>query len=126
MDNVLIEKLLLDGQFDAAFDVYENGSFSRSYAELTFGFEGIGGAIPAHTEVTGESESGSVVKGMLLQPAKMGAKVVRILYHNADNVGSCFVGGNPHPVVDGCKSLDKELTVGDTVARPSPSHNHAL
>jgi hypothetical protein len=95
---------LLEGKFEAAEQVYDKGTFSRSFAQVSFGEVGLVEEIEAHTAVTGTSDSGSDVTGMLLEHAKKGAKSARILYHNADNVGKCFVGGNPQPIVDGCKS----------------------
>lgn len=34
-----------------------------------------------------------------------GDKAVRVLYQNPENLGTCFVGGNPDPKFDGCKSV---------------------
>lgn len=104
-DSKLINRLVSAGQFDVATDVYEKGSYSRSFAELTFGFQGLPGDIGPHVGVVGTSDSGSEIEGMILERGKFGAKVVRILYHNGDNPGSCFVGGNPDAETDGCKFL---------------------
>lgn len=104
-DNALIEKLLLGGQVEEAQQVFEKGAFSRSYAELTFGLEGLPGDVKAHSSVKGAADSGEVIMGMMLDHGKLGDKVVRVLYENADNLGFCNVGGNPEPITSGCKSL---------------------
>jgi hypothetical protein len=103
MDNALIEKLLKGGEVSEALNVYLMGAFSRSYAVISFGSEGLPNDIPDHSLVTGTSTSGGVIKGMTLEPSKLGAKSVRIFYQNPDNHRPCYVGGNPTPTLDGCK-----------------------
>lgn len=104
MDNVLIESLLSQDRLDEAKQVYIRGAFSRSYADLQFGFEGLPANIEAHSPVTVERKDGTGValKGMLLEPGKRGEKMVRILYKQNENENQCYVGGHPDPVLDGC------------------------
>jgi hypothetical protein len=104
-DNDLIERLLLAGQFDEAHRVFEVGAFSRPYAQLSLGSQGLPEGISIHSSVTGASESGEVIKGSMFENGKRGGHVVRILYQNEDILSSCFVGGNPVPVTDGCKII---------------------
>jgi len=104
-DLKLIMELFEQAKHIKAKDVYNLGAFSRTYATLNFGFEGLPEDIAAHSPVTVASKDGeTMLAGMLLEKGKFGDKSVRILYDNVDNVEKCYVGGHPDPVVDGCKS----------------------
>jgi hypothetical protein len=93
---------LKEENLEAAKRVYEVGAFSRSYAELSLGFEGLPGDIDGHTTVTGLSESGVAITGISLDNSKLGAKTIRVEYNNLDNPVPCYVGGHPEPDTDGC------------------------
>jgi hypothetical protein len=105
-DVALIDTLLRGAQLEEAKHVYQQGAFSRSFALLNFGFQGLPGDFQPHSPVTGASDSGEMIKGMMLEHGKQGDKVVRILYNNG-NPHSCYVGANTDPVVDGCKLLQR-------------------
>lgn len=82
--------------------IYEVGAFSRSFAELSLGFEGLPGDVNGHTIVSGMTEAGEVITGMSLDNAPLGSKTIRVQYHNQDNIAPCYVGGNPEPQTEGC------------------------
>jgi hypothetical protein len=113
-DNALIEKLLADGKFEEATLVYENGSFSRSYALLHLKNKGLPGVVDAHSLATGVTVNSEAVTGTVLEPGKHGDKAIRVLYHNSDGVGSCFVGGNPDPTLNGCKYAKQQNPIFHT------------
>ena len=98
-----IASLLADGDLENAKKVYELGAHSRSYAELSLGFEGLPGDIGPHSIASGISVSGQAITGVGIDEAKLGAKTVKIQYHNDDNPVKCLVGGNPDPVTEGCR-----------------------
>lgn len=101
----LILELFEQAKEIKAKEVYNLGAFSRTYATLHFGFQGLPEEIAAHSPVTVASTDGeTMLAGMVLEKGKFGAKSVRILYDNVDNPEKCYVGGHPDPVVEGCKS----------------------
>jgi hypothetical protein len=101
----LVDTLLDEGKFEDAKHVYQNGAFSRNYAKLTFGFQGLPANMNFKTPLTGENDVGQSIKGWLMNTAKLGDKEVLVLYANDDNEVQCVVGGNPAPDYDGCKLL---------------------
>jgi hypothetical protein len=103
-DVALIEKLLAEENFKEASKVYEYGAYSRNYAQLQFPVRGLPGTVEPHTSVKGLTESGDKITGTLIDIGNKGDKTVRVLYQNANDLGTCFVGGNPEPKLDGCKS----------------------
>lgn len=99
---VQIEDLLATGDLESAKKVYELGAHSRSYAELSLGFEGLPGDVGPHTIVSGVSVSGEPITGVGIDEGKLGAKTLKVRYHNDENSVQCFVGGNPEPITEGC------------------------
>jgi hypothetical protein len=98
--------LLLSKQTDTTFsqaqDIYEEGSFSKSIAAITLD-TGALSIILSGTVVTSTSD-GSIVVGTVKDSVAQGTKAMSIQYQVLDNGGStCNVGGNPTPVLDGCK-----------------------
>jgi hypothetical protein len=91
-----------EADLEKAKRVYEVGAFSRSFAELSLGFEGLPGDIDGHTIVTGLSESGATITGISVDDSKLGSKTIRVEYNNLDNPVQCYVGGHPEPETDGC------------------------
>jgi hypothetical protein len=102
-DNELIEKLLSDGNFDEAGSVYEKGAFSRSNALLHFHGATLPGDIKANSLVTGTAINGESVTGTIIEPKSRGTKSVHVFYESNLGLGSCYVGGSPEPVLEGCK-----------------------
>jgi hypothetical protein len=91
-----------DTTFTQAFDIYEEGSFSKSYAEIQLD-AGAPSKIDASTVVTVTTD-GLIVVGTVMDDVPAGAKAVSIQYKVTEEGGStCNVGGNPSPVLDGCK-----------------------
>lgn len=86
--------------------VYEEGAYSKSYAEVTLS-TGLSGAIQEGIEIIGESADGGEVRGKVLESAETGATKIRIQYATTDIQASyvnCQVGaleelGN----IEGCK-----------------------
>lgn len=110
LDVDLLSKLLSEAKLEEAKRLYQQGAFSRSYAELELGFGGLPGDIHGHSTVTGKTDGGEVINGVIMDHGIMGAKTVRIAYDNLDNPAPCYVGGHPEPVFDGCFGLAGELT----------------
>ena len=99
----LIADLFDQAKHIIAKDVYNRGAFSRTYATLDFGDDGLPSEMDAQSPVTVASEDGQTMyTGTLLENAASGVKSIRVLYSN-DNPKQCFVGAHPEPVVDGCK-----------------------
>jgi len=100
----LIAALFEEAKHIKAKEVYQSGAFSRTFAKLSFGFQGLPEDIKAHSPVTVASIDGeTMLNGLLLEHAKFGDKHVRILYDNVDNAEKCYVGSHPEPVTAGCK-----------------------
>jgi hypothetical protein len=91
-----------DATFTQAFDIYKEGSFSRSYAEIQLD-AGAPSKIDADTVVTVTTDD-SIVVGTVMDDVPAGAQAVSIQYQVTEQGGStCNVGGNPTPILDGCK-----------------------
>jgi hypothetical protein len=104
-DLAAMEALLNKGtnlSFDQAFEIYMEGSFSKSYARIKLD----GGAtskIDANTVVSVTTDD-LVVVGTVMDDVPEGVQSVRIKYKVTEQGGStCNVGGNPSPILDGCK-----------------------
>ena len=109
MDQQAIEAQLAAGTDEGmanALRIYSEGAFSKSFAEVTLS-EALGSAVPKGTEVSGTNTNGDEIRGVTLDEAEAGDKIVRVQYATtgvqATYVG-CQVGGNPDPKYDGCKS----------------------
>ena len=91
-----------DTTFTQAFDIYEEGSFSKSYAEIQLD-AGAPSKIDANTIVT-VTTNGLIVVGTVMVDVPAGTQAVSIQYKVTEQGGStCNVGGNPVPILDGCK-----------------------
>jgi hypothetical protein len=109
-DNELIEKLLSEGKFDEASFVYEKGAFSRSNALIHFHGATLPGDIKANTKVTGTAINGDSITGTIFEARSRGKNSVHVFYESPSGLGSCFVGGSPEPVVEGCKFNNDNYT----------------
>jgi hypothetical protein len=93
-----------DTTFTQALDIYEEGSFSKTFAEIQLD-SGALSKIDAGTVVT-VTIDGSTVIGTVMDDVPAGTKAVSIQYKVSEQGGyNCNVGGNPSPVLDGCKLL---------------------
>ena len=105
-DFVAIEVLLskgTDATFAQAFDIYEEGSFSKSYAKIQLD-AGAPSKIDANTVVSVTKDDDSIVVGTVMDDVLEGTQAVSIKYKVTEQGGStCNVGGNPSPILDGCK-----------------------
>jgi hypothetical protein len=105
-DFATIEVLLNKGTeatFSQAFDIYGEGSFSKSYAEIQLN-AGAPSKIDANTVVTVTRDDDSIVVGTVMDDVPKGTQAVSIQYQVTKEGGStCNVGGNPSPILDGCK-----------------------
>jgi hypothetical protein len=91
-----------DTTFTQAFDIYEEGSFSKSYAEIQLN-AGAPSKIDANTVVTVTTD-GLIVVGTVMDDVPAGVQAVSIQYKVSEQGGStCNVGGHPTPILDGCK-----------------------
>jgi hypothetical protein len=91
-----------DTTFTQAFNIYEDGSFSKSYAEIQLD-AGAPSKIDANTVVTVTTD-GLIVIGTVMDDVPANAQAVSIQYQVTDQGGStCNVGGHPTPILDGCK-----------------------
>jgi hypothetical protein len=94
---------------DQAKSIYELGSFCQSYAELTLSSP-LAEDIPVGLSVTGTPTSTTeLVEGMVLHSIPAGSTTLSVRYLSAtaagNNLDVCSVGGNPVPLLDGCKLL---------------------
>jgi hypothetical protein len=104
LDQQLIESLLSEERLEDAMEVYKQGSFSRSYAELHV--QTLANDIPGHSLVTGKTVNGEPVQGITMIDGKKGDSKLKILYETSGDQQhhvNCQVGGNPEPHLDGCK-----------------------
>jgi hypothetical protein len=91
--------------FQQARDIYEDGSFSKSFAVIQLDVEAES-KIDAKTVVTATLENDSIVVGTVMKDVPKGTKEVRIQYKVTEEGGStCNVGGNPTPILTGCKFI---------------------
>jgi hypothetical protein len=92
-----------DTTFTQAFDIYEGGSFSKSYAEIQLDVGALL-KIDANTVVTAVTTDNSIVVGTVMDDVPAGTQAVSIQYRVTKQGGStCNVGGHPTPILDGCK-----------------------
>jgi hypothetical protein len=67
-----------------------------------------GKGLPGHVDANSQViTTNRTTTGTILKAGKQGDKSISILYQNSTSLGSCFVGGNPEPIIDGCKSKHK-------------------
>jgi hypothetical protein len=91
-----------DVTFDLAFDIYEQGSFSKSFAKIKLD-TGATSKIDANTVVTVTTDD-VIVVGTIIDDVPEGVQEVKIRYKVGEEGGStCNVGGNSSPILDGCK-----------------------
>jgi hypothetical protein len=91
-----------DTTFTQAQDIYEEGSFSKTFAEIQLD-DAAPSKIDAGTVVT-VTIDGMTVIGTIMDDVAAGTKAVSIQYKVSEQGGyNCNVGGNPTPVLDGCK-----------------------
>jgi hypothetical protein len=100
-------EVLLDTGTEATFkqarNIYEDGSFSKTFAEIQLD-SGAPSKIDANTVVTVTRSNGSIVVGTVMNDVPEGTQAVSIQYKVTEEGGStCNVGGNPSPILDGCK-----------------------
>lgn len=87
-----------------ALNIYKMGGFSKSYAEVTLE-TALTSTLPKGTEVVGTNTNGDEIRGMILDEAESGDKIVRVQYATTgiqETYVGCQVGGNPEPVFTGC------------------------
>ena len=90
---------------DAALRVYQEGAFSKSYAEITL-TEPLKIDVGAGVTVTGKNADGMEVMGKTTDPFKTGDTIILVQYHAGTvqaTYTDCHVGGNPDPNTKGCK-----------------------
>jgi hypothetical protein len=105
-DLAAMEVLLKTGTeatFKQARNIYEDGSFSKSIADIQLD-TGAPSKIDAGTVVTVTLSDASIVVGTVRNDVSEGTQAVSIQYQVGEEGGStCNVGGNPSPILDGCK-----------------------
>jgi hypothetical protein len=105
-DLAAMEDLLKSGaeaSFKQARNIYEDGSFSKSIADIQLD-TGAPSKIDADTVVTITRSDDSIVVGTVVDDVPEGTTAVSIKYKVGEEGGStCNVGGNPTPILDGCK-----------------------
>ncbi len=108
-DLAAMEVLLKKGTettFTQALDIYEEGSFSKSYAEIQLD-SGAPSKIDADTVVT-VTMGDLIVVGTVMEDVPEGTQAISIQYKVNEQGGyNCNVGGNPSPILDGCKFNNK-------------------
>lgn len=93
-----------------AYEVFLNGAFSASYAELTItddeSFSDL--VVPLGTPIVGVTASGSTIMGMANIQKNAGTTSLEMRYPSDS---SCNVGGNPSPITTGCLSPSGSITI---------------
>lgn len=108
MDQRAMETQLLratNTSFGHAWNLYTRGAFSKSYAELTL-VQPLAVDVPKGTQVVGLAVNEGEALGWTMKDAMAGESVVVVQYYVSplqESMNECHVGGNPDPVVDGCK-----------------------
>jgi hypothetical protein len=92
-----MEEQLAFGTTDSyalAQKIYEEGAYSKSYAEVTLS-TGLSGAVQAGAEIIGKDADGGEVRGNALDSATKGATTLKVQYATTDIQASyvnCQVG----------------------------------
>lgn len=108
LDQQAIEAQLAAGTDEGkanARSIYTQGAFSKSYAEIVLDTP-LANTLSKGVEVVGASADGTEIRGAVLDEAVSGDKIVRVQYSTSgvqESYVGCQVGGNPDPVLDGCK-----------------------
>lgn len=92
--------------FAVAKSVYEDGAFSKSYAEITLGGNGLPYDIEKGAKFSGPATVSGTTTGAAIKAYNMGDKVIQVQYTTSEKQSTyvnCQVGGNPDPNLDGCK-----------------------
>lgn len=90
---------------DNALKIYTEGAFSKSYAEIALD-TALANTLSKGVEVVGVNAAGDEIRGAVLDEADVGDRIVRVQYATTgvqETYVGCQVGGNPDPVLDGCK-----------------------
>lgn len=93
-----------DESFQVARDIYTNGGYSKSVAEVTLTTP-LRNRVKIGTSVTGKNSEGKLVVGELLDDYKKGDSTIGVRYKTTDiqeSYVSCQVGGLSKPKLDGC------------------------
>lgn len=108
-DQEKLEELLnlkTDASFADAKRVYQEGSFSKSFAEVTItSAGGLPFDIAKGTSFSGTTVDGGKTSGGAIQAYKAGDTKIQIQYKTGDTqsgYSNCQVGGNPDPNTAGC------------------------
>lgn len=117
LDQQAIESQLATGTeegFAAALRIYQEGAFSKSYAEVKLD-TALTMDLPAGTEIVGSNSNDDEIRGTLLDEAEAGDVMVRVQYSTTGVQASyvtCQVGANPDPVFDGCLKPTGSIRIG--------------
>lgn len=86
-----------DAAFQQARDIYREGSFSKSRAEITLD-PATTKPILADTVISGTNEDGAIVAGTVVDEVAAGGTSITIQYKtNLDGGSTCNVGGSKSP-----------------------------
>eukprot|EP00978_Attheya_sp_CCMP212_P024300 scaffold76138_cov53-Attheya_sp.AAC.1 len=124
LDQAAIELALSDGtdqSFQVAREIYEQGGFSKSFAQVLLS-QPLATPISKGTQITGLGQNGQVVVGKAIDAFLAGSRVIRIQYKTSDiqsnyvncQVGAVFqrdlVGGS----MDGCFAAGGSISIEGT------------
>jgi hypothetical protein len=117
LDQFVIQEQLAfysDEGVEAARRVYQEGGYSKSYAEVKLS-SATTADIAKDEAITGVDDAGAEVTGKAYADYPAGTDTIWVLYTvpdvQADNV-MCKVGGLPEPILDGCLAAEGSLTIG--------------
>jgi hypothetical protein len=88
-----------------AYDIYHEGAYSRSYANLSLS-QPLDEPVERDTPFQAKSLSGGTVTLNTMKQYKEGDSYIQLWYKTGsvnDKTGNCQVGGNPKPLLGGCK-----------------------
>ncbi|CAB9514269.1 expressed unknown protein [Seminavis robusta] len=93
-----------DQSREAAYKIYTQGAFSKSYALLSLQSP-LPISLAKGTTLLGHTTNGKEVLGQLLEETPPGSTTLKFRYHPSpiqDTWTNCHVGGNPTPNTEGC------------------------
>jgi hypothetical protein len=117
LDQQAIEQGLAAGTDEGlanALRVYQEGAFSKSYAELNLAAP-LTSQIQGGVEVKGKSTAGNEIIGTVMEDADVGDSILKVQYDTTNvqaSYSQCQVGANPAPVTDGCFVAAGEVVAG--------------
>ncbi|CAB9526507.1 expressed unknown protein [Seminavis robusta] len=104
-----------DDGLDAALSIYQEGAFSKSYAEITL-TEPLQVDVLKGVTVIGRTTDGRDVRGKMAGSFDTGDSIIQVQYSAGsvqESWTECHVGANPNPETRGCFAPTGSLEIGE-------------